>query len=269
MQGEMVSVVTVCFNAEEVIRKTIESVLSQTYRPIEYILVDGESCDGTCAIIEEYQAEFENSGFVYKYISEKDKGIYDAMNKGVRLASGEWVNFMNAGDFFYSEDVLACLFKSEYANNIQVLYGNTSKCYSCGEFCMKPKNYEKLSERMIFCHQSAFVRRSALLEQPFDLSYPIAADFNFFHSLYQKQVGMYYIPVIVSSYEAENGVSSKNLQVKIEYARIRGIDKSFLWKLWFLQKAGRFHLKTLLNRLFPVCIRETLRKWNYKRLSKR
>lgn len=101
MSKELITVVTVCFNAGQTIAKTMQSVLNQTYRPLEYILVDGKSTDNTLNIIYELEPLFQEKGIAVRIVSEKDKGIFDAMNKGVKLANGRWVNFMNAGDVFY------------------------------------------------------------------------------------------------------------------------------------------------------------------------
>lgn len=100
MKGIKISVITVCRNSESVIQKTIESVLNQTYSQVEYIIVDGLSKDGTVAIAESYRSRFDNKGYSYRIISEADRGIYDAMNKGAALASGELVGMINSGDWY-------------------------------------------------------------------------------------------------------------------------------------------------------------------------
>ena len=96
MNNPKITVVTVCYNAVKDIEKTILSVVNQTYDNIEYIVVDGGSKDGTVNIIQKYEDR------ITKWISEPDKGIYDAMNKGILMATGDWINFMNAGDYFYT-----------------------------------------------------------------------------------------------------------------------------------------------------------------------
>lgn len=99
-----ISIVTATFNSEATIADTINSVLSQDYKDIEYIIVDGGSTDGTMEIVKSKIQEFGNR---LKYISEKDKGIYDAMNKGIRMASGEIVGILNSDDYYTSSDVLS------------------------------------------------------------------------------------------------------------------------------------------------------------------
>lgn len=97
MSKELITVVTVCFNAENVIEETLQSILEQTYKSLEYIIIDGNSKDNTCHIIKKYKPLFITKGVLFKFISEKDNGIYDAMNKGIRQATGKWINFMTVG----------------------------------------------------------------------------------------------------------------------------------------------------------------------------
>ena len=103
-----ISVITVCYNDRERIEKTILSVLSQSYGNLEYIVIDGGSTDGTVDIIKKY------ANRIAYFVSESDEGIYDAMNKGLRKAVGEWVCFLNAGDLFVSESVLNTIFDEEF-----------------------------------------------------------------------------------------------------------------------------------------------------------
>ena len=109
-----VSVITVCFNSENEIRETIESVLKQDFTDYEYIVKDGKSQDRTISILHEYEEDFEKKGIVYRIISEKDGSIYRAMNEGIKFSNGEWLNFMNAGDTFANSSVLKNIFEKEY-----------------------------------------------------------------------------------------------------------------------------------------------------------
>ena len=97
----LLSIVTVCLNAEQLIGRTIDSVLRQDMDDYEYLIVDGASADRTLAIAESYRPAFDEKGIRYTIVSERDSGIYNAMNKGARLASGEWICYMNAGDAFF------------------------------------------------------------------------------------------------------------------------------------------------------------------------
>ena len=101
-----ISIITVAFNEEKNIKKTIESVLNQTSDSFEYIICDGKSADKTVEIAKEYKNTFAEKGISYIINSEKNKGIYDGMNKGIDLATGDYIFFLNAGDWFYSDDVI-------------------------------------------------------------------------------------------------------------------------------------------------------------------
>lgn len=127
MEKLKITVVTVCYNASGVIEQTMRSVLSQTYSNMEYVIVDGASKDNTLDIINKVSAEYPQANIVIK--SEPDSGIYDAMNKGIGLATGDWINFMNAGDRFVSADTLAKVFSNkEFDDKVAVV---------CGDFIMK------------------------------------------------------------------------------------------------------------------------------------
>lgn len=113
-----ISIITVCYNAENEIEKTIESVIKQTFNDFEYIIIDGSSTDSTLNIVNSYKS------YIQQIISEPDKGIYDAMNKGVKMANGEWVIMMNAGDQFASNTVLDEIFSSYIPDSIDFIYSD-------------------------------------------------------------------------------------------------------------------------------------------------
>lgn len=144
-----ITVVTVCFNAEKVLEQTMLSVLSQTYKDIEYLVIDGGSKDGTLDIIKKYSDKV-------KWISEPDKGIYDAMNKAIKMASGEWINFMNAGDCFDSIDVLENVFSKEYPEEVNFLYSDNWYEDEKGIRTYAPHDHKSLSLN----HQSCIYRKS-------------------------------------------------------------------------------------------------------------
>ncbi len=173
----LVSVVTVVFNDERNIENIIQNVLNQTYPHIEYIVIDGGSTDNTVNIIRKYNDRIDY------WISEKDLGIYDAMNKGAKLATGEWVNFMNAGDSFYSdhtvEEVLSSLPPSA-----DIVYGHTYYKKQDKMTLIETYGLECLWMSMICSHQSIFARSKLLKQHPFDLKYRISSDYEFIYHCY-------------------------------------------------------------------------------------
>ncbi|MDE6317299.1 MAG: glycosyltransferase [Muribaculaceae bacterium] len=188
-----VTVVTVVRNAEAALRATAESVLAQTYGNVEYVIIDGASTDGTADFVRSLGDKVDI------FISEPDKGIYDAMNKGIRLATGEWVIFMNAGDKFYAPDTIAEIFDSQAYDGCGVVYGDVAKAGADGGLVVKPAGEPHNSHRMFFCHQSAFYRRSDLIETEFDATHRMSADIHQVKRLWKRGVKFrhVYIPVAI------------------------------------------------------------------------
>ena len=181
----MISVITVCFNEEAEIDRTLKSIYDQTYEDYEVVVKDGGSGDGTVEKAEKWRSRFEKKGIAFKLISGPDKGIYDGMNSGVEAAEGEFVNFMNAGDSFFSETVLKEIFENRDYGDADLIYGDAAE-EEFGELHYFRKCPELIESRMPFSHQSVFVKRELLLKYPFDLKYRIAADYDFLLKLHDE-----------------------------------------------------------------------------------
>jgi glycosyltransferase involved in cell wall biosynthesis len=171
----ILSVITIVYNNVRDIERTMLSVLNQTYQQIEYIMVDGASTDGTLDIIKRYENR------ISKLISEKDNGIYDAMNKGLKLATGDYVIFMNSGDEFYANDTVEKVFAS--ADDADIYYGETEmindQLQSLGERRHKaPENFtwRSFNYGMSVSHQAIYIKRS--LTEPYDPKYKLSADID-------------------------------------------------------------------------------------------
>lgn len=156
-QKPLITIVTVVYNGEQFLEETILSVINQTYDNVEYIIIDGGSTDGTLDIIRKYEHAIDY------WVSEKDDGIYDAMNKGFDLSTGEWINFMNAGDSFCKENVLIQLFeKKEDLKNYSMIYGKVNIIRGDGKFIktLSPFKMDKfnliLLGTRVVCHQAVF-----------------------------------------------------------------------------------------------------------------
>lgn len=234
------TVITVCFNAKYDLRKTLDSVLEQTYMDMEYLVVDGGSNDGTVELLNEYSVRFERKSKKFRYISEKDKGTYDAMNKGALLAQGVWINYMNAGDIFYSNDSLKTFFSHEIKESIGVAYGNTLQEYDFGSGIATPKDYN--SEVMPFCHQSCFVRTCYMQKYLFDLSYKIVADHDLFYRICKDGIQYQYIPVVVARYNGQYGLSATHpFTLHKEMLRIYHITEKWFYPfalVWCYMRYG-------------------------------
>lgn len=231
----LVSVVTVCYNAQDTIERTIRSVALQDFNDFEYVVVDGGSTDGTINLIQEYKDNISS------WITEKDSGVYDAMNKAVAMSKGVWIIFMNAGDVFYNNTVLSDIFKQFNVSQYGVVFGDTLFSGNGIQRVIKYGDNRK-HKIMPSCHQSIFCKKDLLIENPFDLSYRIAADYNFFYKLYEQGVPRLYVDLIVSIYECDNGLSSVNKWktkkelLKIENNSILYYIKLVVYKVFYLIK---------------------------------
>lgn len=238
-----VSVITVCYNAIQGIEKTITSVLSQSYPEIEYIVIDGGSKDGTVDVIRKYADRIDY------FVSEPDGGIYDAMNKGVSAATGEWVTFLNAGDIYYSIQSIEAVFSREIPSDIDVVYGYQVHSYSYGKFVRKQLPLTFFSTGMPFGHESSFVRAEVMKHDGFDTRYRIAADYNFFYQLYMSGGHFMPVDVIVADFESAEGVSSSDntvIQTHRESSMINGSYATCQYKKQLVSKYVRMKLKKLL-----------------------
>lgn len=217
-----VSVITVCYQAREALKDTIESVLDQTYSDIEYVIVDGGSTDGTLELIQGKSAEN------IIWISEPDRGIYDAMNKGVRLCHGEYVIFMNAGDRFASSEVITKMAQAIEQENPDILYGDYyDLCQGESKYIsyqgVKINSWYFLMSKMI-CHQVIIAKKQWMTEKPFDTEYRYAADRKWLIQCVKENAKLAYRPEAVAVYD-RTGVSSE----KQNFEMVRGeIDRCLL-----------------------------------------
>ena len=192
---EKVTVITVARNARNDLRRTMESVARLSYPDVEYIVVDGASTDGTVEMLEKSKG--------VRWTSEADRGIYDAMNKGVTKATGEWVIFMNAGDRFASDDVIERVFSHPETDAADVIYGDVVKRGTVCSASPEPVD----GHRMFFCHQSCIARCKCLIDTPFDISHRMSADFKWVKMMIKQGRRLVYVPVAVSEFDP-GGVSN-------------------------------------------------------------
>lgn len=234
-----ISVVTVSYNAATLIDKTIKSVVSQSYPEMEYIVIDGNSTDGTKDIIRRYADR------ISYWISEPDKGIYDAMNKGIQAATGDYVIFMNAGDRFASDFVLEHV--APHLGSQTVVSGRWNRCYSNGTVKKAaPKRIDALKVEMPVCHQATFTRLSYHKDNPFDTTLRLSADYDFFYHAWRRGESFSYInETIVDFLEAE-GASTDNITMSV-------MEREKAWK----GETGLLFRK--LNLKYQICRIKTVK----------
>lgn len=212
-----ISIVTVCFNATATIKETILSVVNQTYDNVEYIIIDGGSTDGTVEIIKKYTAggseEGKHNHAITKWISEPDKGIYDAMNKGIDLATGDYINFMNAGDTFVDCDVVSKV-STEIDNDTILIYGDWNIVFPNGtKHFRKSDSIKHFKYDMPFCHQAVFINLKYHKLNKYNLSFIVKADYNFTYQIFKNNSGnIKKTDIIICNYE-NFGISSKKYKI--------------------------------------------------------
>ncbi|QSW87457.1 MULTISPECIES: glycosyltransferase family 2 protein [Flavobacterium] len=235
----LISIVTVVFNCEKTIENTILSVVNQDFENYEFIIIDGGSTDNTVAIVEKYKDK------ITRWISEPDKGIYDAMNKGARMAKGEWINFMNAGDEFaiHNFDSLQEVMKDEKCG---IIYGDVIiKKEDDSLFVDVARPLDQINYLLNFCHQSSFVRTKLLVETPFSLDYKISSDYDFFLKMFKKGYKFEYINESISTFALggiSTGISKQYLKERV----------SIIVNVHFPLSAKILYLFKFLKTLVPV-----------------
>ena len=175
------AIITITYNAIESIERTMRSVLGQEYKDYEYVIVDGGSTDGTVEIIKKYEGRFRIKGILFRYISEKDDGIYDAMNKGIGMVSkdSEWITFLNADDHYCDKYVLQDVFTKYDLSEIDCIYGDAIIKRENGQrYRKKACPIETINYKVPFVHQSLFADRKWIGQNPFSNRWKLAADYE-------------------------------------------------------------------------------------------
>ena len=280
----LISIVTVVYNDVKNIEKTILSVINQSYPYIEYIVIDGNSTDGTFNIINKY------SDKLAYIISEPDSGIYYAMNKGMEKASGEWIHFLNSGDIYCNPDVLSAVFNtkescltppgsdgSRYADNelahedTDLIYGDIVLKYPFGTVRMdcSPDN----GEHSLVRHPCCFIKASVMKKYKYDTQYKISADTCFFNVCKNNNHRFKYIPLCITVFDSYSGLSSKNkLNSYIEDMQISKVkNNSIKWLKGYIKSYISYVIQkinpTVYGRLACYTKRDRIKKYSEKTTS--
>ena len=253
------TIVTVTYNCENLIECTLLSVIEQSYLNIEYIVIDGGSNDDTIKIIKRY------SDSIDVFISEPDKGIYDAMNKGIKRATGEYIEFLNAGDCFLNLDSLKSVgfeklqaFDIIFCNNVIFQRGRFYEMVAHPFY-----EHKDVKHSMGFNHQATFVRTQLAKSNPFNLSYKLAADYNMIMTLYHQGYKFYHVNIPLVYYDS-NGISE---QRRIQHMKeIREIGGETLSKIKSLKLLLILKFCSLKSKMGDYAYKHLLKNQD-KRLS--
>ena len=226
------TIITVVYNDALALKSTIESIRSQTFKDFQYIIIDGGSKDGTLEIIH------ANTDLIDVYISEPDSGIYDAMNKGLKFAEGEFVHYLNAGDLILKNAYQEILLQPDI-KEFDVLYGDLLIQGSDLKYISRPLH--SIFYEMPIFHQAVFIKTDTLKQFSFNTNYKIAGDYDLILRLYLAEQSFKYYPIFITSFNL-SGVSNTNyLQAIFEtaksiYINVSGVKK---WKALLIYFKGK------------------------------
>ena len=256
------SIVTITYNAEKVLQRTLDSVRSQTYEGVEHLIVDGASKDQTLAIVEQYKQQSDVSDNGHKVIiqSEPDHGIYDAMNKGLTQASGDYIVFLNAGDslptaYTLEEIVHHCRLNEFPENELPgVLYGNTDIIDAEGRFLhprrLQPPDtltWRSFRHGMLVCHQAFYARTDIAKNTQYDTRYRFSADVDWCIRVMRESermgLSLCNTRMVVANY-TEEGATTKNHRASLferfdVMRRHYGLLTTIAMHIWFVVRSFR------------------------------
>ena len=253
------SIITITYNAEAFLPRTVESVLSQHYRDIEHIIIDGASTASTISVAQDYmqRSYAAQNGHEVRIVSEPDNGLYDAMNKGLRQASGDYICFLNAGDFFPNANVLDTIVSRSLTGKSRqqlpaVIYGDTDIVDNDGNFLRHrrlapPRNltWRSFRKGMLVCHQAFYARLDIARTVPYDTRYRYSADVDWCIRVMKEAermgAGLAYVDSVVVNYTQEGQTTKHHRDSLKERYRVMqchyGAFTTALMHAWFAVRA--------------------------------
>jgi len=255
------TIITICLNIVDEIERTLKSVVSQTFSDFEWIVIDGGSTDGTVSLL------FTYNYWINTLISEPDSGIYNAMNKGIKISKGEWLIFLNGGDEFYNDQVLERVFSLNISSGI--IYGNHINSDGINRFTWNPVS--KLNQRYFFDktlpHQSSFFHREVFFKYHFlyDEKYRMMADWELFLKCYfSKQIKFSKINEVVSVFYF-GGLSSNQLDIRRYEEKLVRIEyfslfRRCLYNFLIMYKNGQVRMVLTHPRYVGGYLKQTILK---------
>lgn len=238
-----ISIITVSFNSEKTIVDTILSVLNQTIAPYEYFIIDGKSTDATVTIAQKHRERFKQRGIKYRIVSEKDQGIYDAMNKGISMVNGEIIGMINSDDW-YEKDALEQVEKKYSKNKFDMLYGDLRVIRKNGRSFIKRSFKEKFVTSRHWNHPTTFITKELYEKYQYDLREPLYADFDLFLRLRKENIHIEILNKVLANYRL-GGVSTKkdfkramdDAKQRYEIYRRNGYGKIYFFECYFIEFA--------------------------------
>ena len=253
-----ITYVTITYNAAKVLQRTLDSVLCQDYPDIVHLIIDGASTDDTLLLVDDYieRSNAARNGHLVQVTSEPDKGIYDAMNKGLRSLDGDYVCFLNAGDFLPSTDTVTRIVSTQLSTPPSqlpaVLYGDTDIVDADGRFLYHRRlapperlSWKSFRQGMLVCHQAFYARTDFAIATPYDLRYRYSADVDWcirvMKAAAKENVPLFNLRMMVVCYTEEGQTTLHHRESLLERYRVMqhhyGRLQTFLLHCWFALRA--------------------------------
>jgi glycosyltransferase involved in cell wall biosynthesis len=246
-----ITYVTITYNAAKVLQRTLDSVLSQDYPHILHLIIDGASTDDTLLLVDDYieRSNAAKNGHLVQVTSEPDKGIYDAMNKGLRSLDGDYVCFLNAGDFLPSSDTVTRIVEMTADQRPAVLYGDTDIVDGEGRFLHHRRlappeqlSWKSFRQGMLVCHQAFYARTDFAIATPFDQQYRYSADVDWcirvMKAAAKENVPLLNLHMVVVNYTQEGQTTLHHRESLLERYRVMerhyGRIQTFFLHCWFV-----------------------------------
>ena len=249
-----ITYITITYQARHTVKRTLDSILNQDYPHITHIIIDGASTDGTLDLIQDYmlRSEIAGNGHTVQMTSEPDNGIYDAMNKGLRSATGDYVCFLNAGDFLPATDVVSRIVASLGSQSPAVLYGDTDIVDTEGRFLHHRRlappehlTWQSFRQGMLVCHQAFYARTDYAIATPYDLRYRYSADVDWciriMREAEKEGVPLLNLRMVVANYTEEGQTTLHHRESLLERYRVMqhhyGALQTFFLHCWFVVRS--------------------------------
>ncbi|WAC11918.1 glycosyltransferase family 2 protein [Dyadobacter pollutisoli] len=251
LQDLKLSIITVVRNGANSIEGTIKSILAQTYKNIEYIIIDGKSTDGTLAIIEQYQHQLAY------WVSEPDRGIYDAMNKGIRVATGDWLLFINSDDFLTENTIIQQVVPYLINCESEVAYGKVEFIYSSGKEVSYGLDWKIIKDKFInismrIPHQATFHSKALFIKEQYDISYKVLGDYDLLLGYLKTQDAIFIPLTIAKMYEGgiSNQISKYTLLKETRKAQIKHKIYKYIPSIEWFAYGAKLILVNAVIRIF-------------------
>ncbi len=245
-KNPLVSIITACYNSEEFIKDTVESVFNQTYGRIEYIIVDGGSTDGTMDIIKEYEARYSDQ---LRWISEGDEGVFHAMNKGIELSNGTIIGILNSDDWYEPETIETVVNEMTEDDSLDIVHGLLRDIEDDKIFKVEGVSSDFLETKMIK-HPTCFVRKRAYERcGKFDLNYKLCADYELMLRFKQNNLKFKMLEKVLANYRLGGLTFRKRNSSYFEEKDIQHKYNVISFKRKIIDKIG-FKIKSLLKKIY-------------------